>query len=200
MGQFLNLMAGVATSLVAWLIVTWLLRPRVEFSEHISRVPKADDPTKFIYRVKVLNKRRYRKVLVDFSCSIRMKGVHLDRPNNFSVMKVPLGDGDTLRIKPRDFRVVWIHPERIDELDRYLPAEIGASLRRGSLRLDELLTVHLEEASLTVFVRCTDGFSGSQALFERTYPAGFVRVGLFEKGRSLQIAAGSVNEKVLSPD
>lgn len=177
----LGVAIGVVGSFVAWLISFRLIAPSIAISPEISRLaPPAGYGSQHLYRVKVRNRRRWRRAIdLEFSCAFVLSGIYEGRPDNLGSFPVPLDELASPRLLPRSNRIAWIRLHEALELQERLPPALQALFDNGSIRLEELLS--LPSAQIRFFVRCNDSFSGAPRLEERSYKAGCVALGPFAK-------------------
>lgn len=180
MQYVLGVVIGVAGSFLAWYLTARVIRPSIRIGPQVSRVDGPEGWPQYVYRVKVVNRRRRQAIDVEFGATLDTKGIHADRIDNWNVYEVPIDSPSTRRLPPRGSRIVWIDLRNAHDLIRRLPALEATKQRDGTLRLEELLALN-GGSVLRFFVRCNDGFSGAPCLFEWEYRSGSVGVGLFEK-------------------
>jgi hypothetical protein len=175
-----GVVVGVASSFVAWLLVQALIRPNLEISGEISRLPAPSDyGAVYLYRIMIRNRRWRRCLDVDYNCAFRMTGVHQDRETNTSVYVVPLDEITSTGLDRRANRIVWVRIHEAEQLVTRLPAALQKKVLDGTIRLEELL--RLPGASLRFSVRCTDGFSNVARLRTMTFETDCVGIGQFDK-------------------
>lgn len=175
--------AGLALSIVSWLITLRIVRPRIDVSEHISRVKAADPHRDYVYRIKIHNLRRYRAAIdLSVTCRFGAPGFFDDRETNVSNYTIKLGTTELHQLKARKSRIFQLRLHETPNLANRLTltgSKLGEKLREGTIRLEELLA--LDKAKLSFSVLCSDSLSNTTSVFDREYRAGAVVVGLFDK-------------------
>lgn len=186
-----QVLIGVGSALVVWLLTFKFIKPSIAISPKISRRPAPEgDARTYVYRVKFRNRRRSRRAVdLAVSASLSIKGVWEDREENRAVYDVPVDISSVPRIKPQAGRVVWLVLPAINKLPERVPQELRTKFQDSSIRLEELLA--LEDAVLRFFVRSNDSFTGAPLLAEKEYRAGCVVHGTFFK-HSVEIDPGTV--------
>ncbi|MBN4047627.1 hypothetical protein JYT71_01315 [Acidimicrobiaceae bacterium AH-315-P05] len=205
MENFLSLVGavtiGVFGSILAWLLTFRALRPSLEVSEHVSRVPAPDEyPVPHVYRVKVRNRRRKRQAIdLTVICQLAIRGVYSNRPTAVGVYELEF-ENNLPKINPGSTHTFWLRLLSNPDLAGILPDDLVGRVRDGSIRLEELLA--LPGAQLRFYVRCIDGFSAAPLLVERVYKAGAVKIGVFADGVcEMALGADAPSERIeLSED
>lgn len=160
-GLLLSMLLGVATSLVAWLLLQHGLRPRVEISPQMTRRLKRTGEG-YVYRIKLVNRRR-RRAAVDLHLYVDalLYGRFPGRGSTKRVLRIKTLTQDYGVLSPRGNRVVRLVlgglPSR-DDIDE--PDEgVGA--------LHQVLRDPRDY--VRVWLVATDSYSGRRSAFQRTY-------------------------------
>lgn len=176
--------AGVAASIIAWLIVTHGLRPKIRWSQTLTRRDYLDGRDPAVgYRTSFWNARLLRSA-VDLHVygRLRIKGLVgggwavLDIPTSSSTIPVVRGQlrdrsgwrglRDVLFRGSRRNSVVQL---RFDEIApyslRWLPKDLAARCLDRKIELEELLSLG-ERAEIRFIIACNDGWSGTRAVFQ----------------------------------
>lgn len=176
MEWFIGIAVGLATSVVAWILVELLLRSRIRFSDKISRLESPHSPSGFRYRVKIQNVGLFRDV-IDFQAqaAVHVQGLDRERPGTWTVIRLDMSTSARTRLRPSGNAVWSIDPSRLsDHIDRVLRDydQIGIADRENRT-LGSLLSIEgatqrqdgepLAEPYLRIEALATDGWSGRQS-------------------------------------
>lgn len=170
---------GVVASLLAWLIVAALLRPRLTWESDLRAISHSGAPWFYVY---LRNRRPWQAFDVKVEARLRVRGLYEDHPERWATFDLPLDDphipvlrgtltsqranASRLRIiftggTRQGFRVLS-HPS---ELPDRLRCELPESGRPCSLI--DLLSL-TEQSEIYFVATATDGFSGTRGVFIST--------------------------------
>ena len=158
---------GAFSSLIAWWVLNHWIKPKIKFSNDISKLTEND---KAFYRFKFENNGRRRILDSLIVAKLRIKG--LKYPNNWEIIHLPLDNdcipiiksikktGKKLRVVPR------LELGLIDtKYFRYLSIDIQDKIQNDTIKLEELMKLG-HDAELVLFVTGYDEISGARKTFE----------------------------------
>jgi hypothetical protein len=201
-GIFIGLISGGVSSFIVWFIVYHVLVPRIEFSDHISKITGHDGEP--VYRIKFENCGR--RPAIDIRINIRY-GVKRtqNKHHRWIVTYIPfskdrreqipfLNPVDKNKKGMREVIPLLINDTTFDE--NTFPEDIRERYEVGKLRLEDLFAEG-HEHGIQVFVFCYDSFSGTRKIFKsKVYGLSDIRPGKFEKN-SLKVAAKALHERAM---
>jgi hypothetical protein len=176
----MDFICGILTGLVAWVVTTHLLVPRVQFSQDIGRTfPRGKVPR---YRVKIRNIGLRSIIDIQVVCRLRIKGLDTE-PEKTQVIYIRMGYERTPMLAKGK---ALLYHLIINDLDPYalsiLPGDLREKHRVGALTLDDLLALDAG-ADMRVYLYGYDGFSGARKLYaSQPYGCADVKTGIFRKG------------------
>ncbi|MDA8399052.1 MAG: hypothetical protein M0008_03240 [Actinomycetota bacterium] len=185
-GVLANILVGVITSFGAWMVLTKLLRPHVEFGEYIEELYREDGT--IAYRLKYWNSglRRIQDVTVYVRLYYKSREtpvlwksiwIPIDDPFKPSIRKARL----TQRIlawrllkvifeeRSRRISLVTQHPVLLlDEITGRNSPDWELLMDGSATSLRKFLEDRIE-ATLELSVKCADGYSGTYRTFVKKY-------------------------------
>jgi len=174
---------GAFSSLIAWWILNYWIKPKIKFSEDISKT--LIDSTA-IYRFKFENCGKRKIVDNSLIAKLRIKGIRYKL--NWEVIYLPL-DNDKIPI----IRPIKGESKKIREVPRlelglieiknrkFLPQTIKQKIENDTISLEELMKLG-SESELILYVTGYDEISGAKKTFEsKPYKVKDIKNGLFIK-------------------
>lgn len=179
-GQLLSFFLGILASLIAWFVVTNLIKPKMKISSEIEKGKAFVENNKYIYRIKVFNKNYFYKVFdVGLTGRVMIKGLDSKNPENIKSFLIKVGNGSTPYIKPYkkcsdnikqlviktpyskksekgQLKSLYCRYHNINNIDDFGIEEV--------FDIDSSLKIELE-----VTVTCTHNFSGARSIFVQKY-------------------------------
>ena len=179
---FISIPIGAISSLIAWWILNFAIKPKVKFSDDISKI--IQNSTAF-YRLKFENAGKRKILECTIIAKLRIKGISFK--TNWEVLYLPL-DNDFVPIlksstikKKRLREVPRLELNIIDsKYFRFLPDKITDKIKDNSIELEDLLRLGTE-AELRLIVSGYDGISGAKKTYEsKPYKISDIKKGKFD--------------------
>lgn len=176
---------GIICSLIAWWILFHGIKPRIRFSEFISKIPHKDGKG-FIYRVKYENHGRGRVVDLTYSAFLSIRALSPNRKKTWEIVQLALqNEGQIPALDPvrkqglrRFILLDLLQTSKMQ--DAAFPEPIREKYADGTLLLEEVLALG-EEAFVQFFVFGYHDWSGSRKLYaSKCYRLEDIREGYFE--------------------
>ena len=173
---------GAISSLIAWWILNYCIKPKIKFSDNISRI---DEDSKSFYRFKFENSGRRRIVDSEIIAKLRIKG--LKYSTNWEVIYLPL-DNNRIPIiksvkkeKNKLREVPRLELGLIDQkYFRFLPDKIKQMIIDDSIKLEDLMNL-VSKTELILIVSGYDEISGAKKTFEsKPYKIDDIKKGKFD--------------------
>ena len=166
LGAFVGLPFGVVASALAWWIVFHGFRPKLEWTDAIEAVPRAELPLAVEHAVAFRNVGRRAAVDVHTHARLRIKGLIPDRPSRWVVIEIPTNNLVIPRVDPfrkaKRKHILVLLPSGARDADlRRLPDQVGDRVRDGTVGLAELMSLG-SDADVTLSAICSDEFSGAR--------------------------------------
>ena len=174
---------GAFSSIIAWWILNFWIKPDIKFSEDISMTYYDSIP---IYRFKFENSTLRKIIDISLIAKLRIKGLRFK--STWEVIYLPL-DNDiipTINSSKRKQNVTREVPRLelglIETKNfRYLPNEVKEKVENNTLSLEELMNLG-SESELILYVTGYDGISGAKKTFEsKPYKISNIKNGIFSK-------------------
>ena len=191
---------GVGATLLGWYLVARCYRPSVAFSDAISRVASASEPSGVAYRVKFCNDGRRDIVDLRVTARLEVMGLNPRLPANPEIVDLPVSlDGAIPLSKKKGSGRFHLSRVSVSGVDAFrhspFPPEIQRKAALGELTLDDVLDCG-SAAELQLIVLAYDRFSGSREVFlSRAFKADDVCSGPFERS-SLRLASQSTKRSI----
>lgn len=174
---------GALSSLIAWWILNYWIKPKIKFSEDISKT-LIDSIS--IYRFKFENCGKRKIVDNLLIAKLRIKGIRYK--SNWEVIYLPLDNDKIPIIRPikGECRIIREVP-RLElglieiKNQKFLPEAIKEKIDNDTITLEELMNLG-SESELILYVTGYDEISGAKKTFEsKPYKVGDIKNGLFNK-------------------
>lgn len=178
----LSVPIGAFSSLIAWWILNYCIKPRIEFSDNVSRI---DENSKSFYRFKFENCGNRRILDSTIFAKLRIKG--LKYFTNWEVIYLPL-DNDHIPIikstKKKGKKLREVPRLELGLIDnkyfRFLPDFIQEKIQNDTITLEELMNLG-NKSDLVLFVSGYDEISGALKTFEsKPYKVEDIKKGKFD--------------------
>ena len=164
---FISIPIGAISSLIAWWILNYCIKPKIIFSNDISRI---DEHNKPFYRFKFENCGSRRILDSQIIAKLRIKG--LKYSTNLEIIYLPLDNEFIPIIKPtkNDLKKIREVPRlELGLIDskyfRFLEDNIKEKIKNDKITLEELMTLGIE-SELILYVTGFDEISGAKKTFE----------------------------------
>ncbi len=168
MRAVLTFAGGVAASTVAWMLVTVALRPKLRWSEILTRRDFGDGRRPSTgYRCTWWNARWFRAALdVRAHARMRVKGL---AGRGWAIFEIPVNMVAVPKAPPaRRHRGHFVVQLELDRIPSYalgwFPAELANKCQEGEAELEQLFALG-EERDLTFVATCRDAWSGTFGVF-----------------------------------
>ncbi|MDB5226899.1 MAG: hypothetical protein JWN78_1092 [Bacteroidota bacterium] len=173
---------GAFSSLIAWYILNHLIKPKIKFSDWISKLYENNVP---FYRFKFENNGKRNIVEVEITAKLRIKGLRFT--NNWEVIYLPLDNNNipiiySIKSKNKILREVPRLELSIIEprYYKFLSEVIVKRINSGNITLEELFSLGTH-AELILIISGFDEISGARKTFcSEPYTLNRIKEGIFE--------------------
>jgi hypothetical protein len=169
MNTITGFLLGLLASVLVWVVTTHGFKPRLRFSQGISRRRAADEPGGVAYRIKYENAGLRAVLDVHFFVRFRVKGIDSRRPRTSEVTHLPVSFGGRVPVllsrRAGRRHLLRVKTDHSSEFSRpvYGP-DINALATARQLTLEHLLELN-STATVQVIAMGYDSFSGARAVF-----------------------------------
>jgi len=195
-GQLAGFLLGIAASIAAWVLIAKTFLPRFE----VSKICRDDAPpgAPVRYRVKIVNLSK-RRDIVDVSITVRLvlQGLVPGKPENSTFFYLPVGDGHPFPvIEARNGRVYVLHPNKIEDEHKRLPADVKKKLLLRRLDLQDVLKLD-SRPIVRIAVTGAHPIGGLRRTKSLVFDVTDIEIGDFVSRQSIKIIR-NVSHKALS--
>jgi hypothetical protein len=186
MGKWITLLLsvpiGAFSSLIAWWILNYCIKPKIKFSNDISKI---EEDNKSFYRFKFENSGKRRIIDAEIIAKLRIKG--LKYSTNWEIIYLPL-DNDHIPIikstKKEKNKLREIPRLELGLTDskyfRFLPSDIKDKIDDDTITLEDLMNLG-NDSELVLLVTGYDEISGARKTFEsKPYKVEDIKKGKFD--------------------
>jgi hypothetical protein len=194
---------GVAGTAVVWVFKTYVLKPRLDMSEQISRREERGTTT---WRIKLGNYSWLPATDLSIHAVLRAAGIGGSAATTVLAVGLSSESIDVLPRRARGksglHRLVYLDPANltpfgVQRLPEALQRKVQDPAHAGPIELEELLRLG-SKASLTVTAFCFNGLSGTRKWFSRTYTINDITTNRFRRGTLACVAGGQRTQRLAS--
>ena len=155
---FLGIPLGIFASLIAWWLITHMLKPKILIGGFISKV-RSDDSTSYKYRYALKNNGKRNVLNISSYCRLNIKGINPNITMNKSVFTLK---GKSVDFKPfMEVQATSMFAINLNNIPKRLYELAHVTEFSG---LEEILQLG-EDAFLSISIIATDEFTGATKLF-----------------------------------
>lgn len=179
---FISIPIGAFSSLIAWWVLNYWIKPKINFSNDISRL---DVDNKSFYRFKFENSGTRRILDSEITAKLRIRGLKFSK--NWEVIYLPL-DNDRIpvihSIKKYYKKIREVPRIELSFIDlkyyRFLPERIIDKIQKDTITLEELMNLGID-SELILYITGFDEISGARKTFEsKPYKVSDIKKGPFD--------------------
>jgi hypothetical protein len=161
---------GVLASIIAWIITTKLIVPKVEFSKNIAKTRQRQSEVP-IYKFCMRNKGKRMIIDIDIYFRVRIQGINEEQPTIWRVFTIPLNviGNKCIYLKPTSKKFYGSEfTIKINECEEfthfYYPEDIKNKYMKGELTLEDIFNIG-KDAYAEIIIFGYDNLSGARKCF-----------------------------------